>query len=301
MRKSLPAAAFISILLVAAIAGTILVNLATASPIGTPPEPTQPSIAILSPEIGKTYNVSTISLTFTVGGLLSLATIYSPYALVSPRISSIEYFIDGEWSELDREVREDSQPFEVTLTSLSDGEHEMKVRATATWSGYNAFGPVSVELTGYSITLPFTVDTIPPSISSVSLQDKNGGTTATKILNFRVSEQISWIGYSLDGKAPVTITEDTVVTPSSLGRYDCYAILSGLPDGEHLLTLQVRDLADHISESISVSFDTDQDGQSQSNTEQHSEPFPTLEIITVAVILVAIISAGFIYFKKRKR
>ncbi|MGB9959819.1 MAG: right-handed parallel beta-helix repeat-containing protein [Candidatus Bathyarchaeales archaeon] len=150
-----------------------------------------------------------------------------------------------------------------TLTGLLDGNYSLTVYAK------DAF-----ENAAASETIHFIVDTIPPTVTLLSPQNQTY--TSTNIpLTFTINERASWIGYSLDGQDNVTITEDTVLT--------------GLPNGEHNLTVYAADLAGNTGASEAVYFNV-----------EVPEPFPAALVIastvTVAVVGVSIL----FYFKKIK-
>ncbi len=88
----------------------------------------------------------------------------------------------------------------------------------------------------------FAVDTIQPNISILSPIDKTYA-VADVPLTFTVSESTSWIGYSLDGQANVTITGNTV--------------LADLSDGSHSLTVYASDTAGNMVASGTFSFSID--------------------------------------------
>ena len=92
---------------------------------------------------------------------------------------------------------------------------------------------------GTSSTVYFAVDTTPPAITIVSPENK---TYAVKdiSLTFIVSEPASWIAYSLDGQANVTITGNTT--------------LSSLSDGSHNIMVYANDMAGNVGSSYIVYF-----------------------------------------------
>jgi len=85
----------------------------------------------------------------------------------------------------------------------------------------------------------FSVDTVAPSITVISPENTTY-TTNSVSLNFTVNEPTSWIGYSLDGQANVTVTGNTT--------------LSGLSDGSHSLIVYANDTAGNTGASEIVYF-----------------------------------------------
>ena len=83
----------------------------------------------------------------------------------------------------------------------------------------------------------------PPTISIVSPENKTY-TASNVSLTFSVNELTSWIGYSLDGQANVTITENTTLTVLSLG--------------EHSLIVYAKDTAGNTGTSETIYFSVTQ-------------------------------------------
>ena len=79
----------------------------------------------------------------------------------------------------------------------------------------------------------------PPTISVVSPENKTY-TVSNVSLTFAVSETPSWIGYSLDGQANVTITGNTPLT--------------GLSDGSYSLIVYAKDTAGNTGTSETIYF-----------------------------------------------
>ena len=120
---------------------------------------------------------------------------------------------------------------------------------------------------------PFGYETTPPTLSIVSPENKTY--TANNVsLNFTVNELTSWIGYSLDEQANVTITGNTTLT--------------GLSDGIHNLVVYAKDIAGNTGASKTIIF-------------RVTEPFPTTWIVA-AIAITAIGGAAFlVYFVKVKK
>ena len=88
---------------------------------------------------------------------------------------------------------------------------------------------------------PFLTGSL-PEISITSPENKIYNQTTTIPLEFTVNEPVSWMGYSLDGRANVTVTENTNLTI--------------LMEGTHTLGLYVRDMVGDEGSSI-VTFTVD--------------------------------------------
>jgi len=116
----------------------------------------------------------------------------------------------------------------------------------------------------------------PPTITILSPENKTYPVNQVP-LTFTVSKPISWIGYSLDGKANVTITGNTT--------------LFGLFGGSHILIVYAKDTAGNTGASEIVYF---------SIKTQQPEPFPTLIVATIVIIAV-VGTALLVYFAKVKK
>lgn len=88
------------------------------------------------------------------------------------------------------------------------------------------------------VTIP---DTTPPSITVLSPQNKTYYSNAIP-LTFEINEPASWIGYSLDGEANVTITGNTIIT---------------IEDGSHNIVVYANDTAGNMGSSATVYFAVD--------------------------------------------
>jgi len=123
----------------------------------------------------------------------------------------------------------------------------------------------------------------PPAISIVSPENKTY-TVNSVSLSFTVSETTSWIRYSLDGQANVTITEDTT--------------LSGLADGLHSLTVYAQDTDGQTGASETIYFTIAEGAETPTETQQ-SEAFPITWI--AAIIVVVVVGVVLLYFLKIKK
>jgi parallel beta-helix repeat protein len=92
----------------------------------------------------------------------------------------------------------------------------------------------------YPLMIPY--ETTPPTITILSPENKTCAVNASIPLTFKVDEFTSWMGYSLDGQANVTITENTT--------------LPTLPDGGHHMTVYANDTFGNMG-SATVYFTVD--------------------------------------------
>lgn len=124
----------------------------------------------------------------------------------------------------------------------------------------------------------------PPTVSILSPENKTSPASSLS-LTFTVSEPTSWIGYSLDGEANVTIAGNTT--------------LNGLSQGSHRLTIYATDTAGNTGASETIYFTIAQETEPEP---QQSEPFPTTLVVAASGASVAVVSVGLlVYFKKRSR
>jgi len=82
-------------------------------------------------------------------------------------------------------------------------------------------------------------DTRPPTVLILSPENRTYNVSLIP-LTFEINEQTSWIGYSLDGKSNITITENIV--------------LSGLHDGYHNILIHANDTSGNKGESELIHF-----------------------------------------------
>lgn len=120
---------------------------------------------------------------------------------------------------------------------------------------------------------PYVLDHVPPVVNVV-LPESGTYTITNVTVVFLVDEFASWMGYSLDGKDVVRISENITLT--------------NLSYGSHNLEVYAEDVFGNKGTSETICFSI-------------TEPFPaTLTIASIAT--VAVFSVGFIvYFRKRKR
>ena len=152
---------------------------------------------------------------------------------------------------------------------------------SATYKDNNPLGsPVDISDFEFPPIPKTPLDTKPPTVSIFSPENITYAVNNVSI-TLNVSEPPSWIGYSLDGQANVTIAEPTTLTE--------------LSDGKHSLTVYANDTAGNTGASETIYFTIAQESD-----------FPNLpmeyEIIVVAATAVAIGAAALlVYFRKIKK
>ena len=137
-------------------------------------------------------------------------------------------------------------------SNLSEGNHTLEI------SVEDAYFPGSMTIfyLWASSTVSFMVDTTPPSITNLSLENITY-TSSNVQLNFTVNKTTSWLGYSLDNQGNVTIAGNTT--------------LAGLSNGSHSLLVYANDTAGNMGKSETVFFTIDT-----------STPSPSPEITVIS-------------------
>ncbi len=113
----------------------------------------------------------------------------------------------------------------MTIPNLAEGPHTVVVYANDT-----------IGNMGVSPSVSFTV--APPLISIISPENKTYTTNTD--LKYTTNEPTSWVGYSLDGNASVTILGNTTI--------------ANLTEGQHTIVVYANDTGGNMGVSPSVSF-----------------------------------------------
>jgi hypothetical protein len=293
MRRKTLALTLTSALLCSVVTGAWLVSLAAANGIPlpqaapyVPPPDNPPAISLRSPS-NSTYNVNNITLRIVVTLPLQNDT---EIVSVAYHLDGIEYVVAnyGRYSFSGHRVTDLPNPLNFTknLYGLSEGAHTLRVtvasRSSATYVSVMVVPydyPVEYD-TAYSelvwshSEINFTIDTTPPKISILKLDNQTATETS---LSFAVSEPVTWIGYSLDGQGNVTINGNIT--------------LPELTYGHHNITVFANDTAGNIGATESINF----------SISKGTDPLSTTLIIAASGIFPAVIATGLLtYFKKRK-
>jgi hypothetical protein len=208
-----------------------------------------PAIGIVSPSPGNPYQETSIPIKVDV---LTWGT--------NRRYVDIYYSLDGGSNiTLDITTYEGGTSISGTgtLVNLTDGYHTMEAYSTDTQG----------RILSDSIT--FRVDATAPKISNLSVNNTDSG---ERILSFSVDSEASWVGYSLDNQANVTVAGDVV--------------LGDLSFGSHNVTVYAEDSAGNMGASETLFFTI--------------EPFPTTLIIATVITIAVVGIVLLLYFKKRK-
>jgi hypothetical protein len=180
-------------------------NMASSNFVYFSVDTTLPQVVILSP-LNQTYQTGSIMLTFTVN---------------KPN-SWIGYSLNGQPNA--------TIMGNTTLLGLPDGSYSIVVYANDTGDNMGA-----------SETIYFTIARA-PEITILSPENITYATNDIPLV-FTVNETTSWMGYSLDGQANVTVFGNTT--------------LLGLPDGAHNVVVYANDTFGNVAPSNIVYFSVD--------------------------------------------
>lgn len=152
-----------------------------------------------------------------------------------------------------------------------------------------------------SSTVNFTIDTSPPKISKISMENETFNST-TVPLSFNVNEETSQLSYSIDNQEKVTIYGNTTLT--------------NLTEGTHNLEIYANDSAGNIavstanftikpkpspSPSASPSPTPSASLQPTQSPEPSATSISSTEIILVAVVVVIAVSIAALAISKRNK
>jgi hypothetical protein len=236
---------------------------------GSPPAGTKPiPVLISSPKNNTAYASNNVTLTFNA----SVSEYYG------------EIYYTASWDQSKTYIKLNSPKFNpptfsINLTDIPEGPRWLEVYAVQEGRqtvredcGSLTLYYLTYDITGSSM-VNFTIDTIPPKLSILSLENKTYS-AADVPLDFVSSEPISQSIYSLDGQANVTVAGNSTLT--------------GIAIGDHNLRVYAEDEAGNMGASETIWFSV-------------SESFPTVPIVAASVAVVVLVSAGLlVYFRKRK-
>lgn len=310
-KKKLLISALILALLILALAGSLLINSANANPVGLyypwgpPPKPIVEVIEIDTDKHTLTFKVRKGGPWITPYGM---GADYQPNREWEYNIVSTEVFVDGKiWSRYGWVT----SPITVSLTGLSNGQHTLKVIATAD-GGAATNGRIGIGgnyvSQGSSGLIEFVIDNVAsPTVSILSLKasaaDKGDFQFAYRV----VGNTLSWMGYSLDGKGNVTITQADL-HESSLGSQGTVwtgnLTLTGLSSGLHNLVVYARDQFEQTGASKNKEFTVGEPLSEESAIAEDTlaASFPTTFLGGSIIASVALVSFGLVaYFVRGNR
>lgn len=165
----------------------------------------------------------------------------------------------------------------VNLTNIPEGNHTLKMFV-------NEEGTYVTAVTKYlfninnSLLVNFIVDTVTPTISFPAPYQNITFDTKDATLNFTINKPECQISYSLDNQSETIANSDTSIA------------LSNLINGEHNVTIYAKDRYGALSAPSTAFFDV-----------KVPEPFPTLTVVAIASIVVAIAGASVGLLIHRRR
>ncbi|MCW4003090.1 MAG: hypothetical protein NWE95_04165 [Candidatus Bathyarchaeota archaeon] len=225
-----------------------------------------PEWRVSSPQNNATYNRTYVNLDLRV---------------ISENNNNYYYSIDGS-PEIPIRVRDgDLKPdpnlfeFKKVLNGLAEGKHTLIL--------YHDIWFYHEYILNSGQTITFYIDTTAPKISNLSI---NSTGTGDWLLNFTIDENASWVGYSLDNQANITINGD--------------AVLRDLSFGVHNVTVYANDTVGNLGASDTLTFTVDEPEVIQHDTVDSADLFPIVAIVSIAT--VATVSIGLrVYFTKIRR
>jgi hypothetical protein len=121
----------------------------------------------------------------------------------------------------------------------------------------------------------------PPKISILSPENKTYAENNVT-LTFNLNEPVTWVGYSLDNQAQVTITENITLTNLSVGL--------------HNVTVYAKDELGTMGTSETIQFNV----SAPVIPPGPEAPFPTALVVAVTIASATVIGAVLlVYFRKR--
>lgn len=205
-----------------------------------------------------------------------------PHTNVKTRVTMISFYLDGEgfYGAEQPQIVSGSlnrYHYNSTLYGLAEGEHSFFVVAVAQFeviSGISYWGTPYARSPGSGVSdmVHFVVDTVAPRVSV--LEPLNETYYSPEVpLNFVVDKPVSWMGYSLDGAAKVTVPANST--------------LFGLSEGSHTLTVYGGNVG--VSETIMFTI-------------AKPEQLPISSVGIAIISSAAMISFGIVaYFVRRNR
>jgi len=277
--KALPAVIIVTVLLALAMAtDLLLVNSARANPYfygkNTPP-PTgskPPNISIFTPNSNAVFTSNSITLAFNASiskDTYMLTDVYYETDWQEGNTSTYHLDMTVPYSSFITEFS-----YNATLSGIPEGNHSIKVITNAIGVYVEGMTYHNFDIAGSS-SVNFTIDTVPPVITVISLENKTMNTSDVP-LSFTLNEQVSSTTYSLDGEVNETIVGNITLT--------------GLSTGTHNITVYATDIAGNVGSSKTAVF-------------MVAKPvsFPT-NVVAASVATVAVVGTTLlIYFKRRKR
>lgn len=271
MKRTELAATLILALLLLVATEVLAIKEVKANPAGMSRMFWTDKIVVQSPQ-NKTYNAETLPINFTVELLPDNPPIYTRCVLSNLRSGrNVTVDVTGQRTNASNEYQYYTSVFSQynsSLPNLADGTYILTVQRYHV----KPMEPEGIKVRIYASVF-FTIDTIPPDISVLMLENRTYDTPDVP-LSFTVNELASQITYNLDEQENVTITGNTTLT--------------GLSGGSHTLTVYAKDVAGNIGISETITFSI-------------QEPFLTTLAVTLLASAAAIGSGLLVYFTKIRK
>lgn len=260
------------------IAATVILALLTLTGMGVQAVKTQPinnsgdgavlNFDVISPSNNTVYSSNLLTLNFTQ------VVLFNPPSSAN---ITVVYSIDGKENATIPIIPLDYMHI---ITGLSDLPHLSKGSHNMTIYGkyYYLNGASQVVTASKVAKLYFAInDGIAPAILNPLIENKIY-TQNSLPLNLTIDQPTSWIGYSLDNQANVSITENTTLT--------------GLTDGSHSIIVYANDTAGNMGNSQTITFTVDR-----------TEPFPCVTIIIAisSIAIVICIGVSLLLFRRHRK
>lgn len=246
------------------------------------------NLTISSPE-NKTYNTINVPLNFILesnaepsqlvvyGNLFGLYS--APIVALDQNTNNVTNIIENglywqlpedapaKWTKIGSDLFSGN----ATFSNLSQGNHNVTIGVEAVLDYISYDVPV-----GYSFTtISFSIDTIPPSVSILSLQNKTYATGDIPI-EFNANKTLSLISYSFDGRENIT----------TQGNFT----LDNLANGYHNLTVYCTDEAGNIgSQSVTFTVEKPEFGN-----------VLIVAIIAIPIVIICLV-AGLLLFRRHRK
>jgi hypothetical protein len=277
-KKVLVAAGFMLFLI--AVAEVYLVEFAQANPIVSkqisPPDGVNPpTISVFSLQNNSAYASNNVSLVFNVSVTGSKIANHITYVYYKIDWHEGEIYVHSQnYSDPDRKQIKEFSCDEL-LTGIPEGNHTVSICVSAAGGYYEGSYYYYFYNRGTSL-VNFNVDTTPPVVSSLSLENTTYDTSDIP-LNFIVNEPASQFSYIVDGQENITTNGNTTLT--------------GLSNGLHNVTVYAWDMAGNTGTSETIFFTI---------VKPEPEPFPTTMVIAPTASAAVIAVGLLVYLKKRK-
>jgi hypothetical protein len=281
--------AFILGFLFSSVASTLVTMDAKANPYGTFLSLWKDKIVVDSPQ-NSTYSVGTLQVNFTIEYAETQTVAF--YKLNDQQRVYVEpNNVVTKTGEGYTYTPSTGQNTTFTLTWYM-GQYSFPIQ-NLTEGTYN----LTIQRMRGSATVNFTIDKTPPDIIGLSVENKTYAVDSLP-LQFIVSEQTSWKGYSLNNQANITVVGNTT--------------LASLSDGSHSIVVYSNDTAGNMGKSDTIFFMVDTSTPKPSPTNYSSQqptsasyPRPAdltgFYIFAGIIVLVIMMALGAVVYFKRRR